>query len=220
MPCVIFGVTAADLASPNLTAGWSLQRIPCARSDRRTATPAGDTGSTSGYSILWGLRSYRVASLSHLQMTEWLPSVTWDVASFAEDDTAVQAAHKVQRILTCACLRNFQPENSVDRNMQVSKTVAKKRASKARAIEKLSENVILFDTSIKGINCQSKGQLSRQTEHFGPDTAQPDATVQADLAVQLQRPQVSTKSRQQEADVPRETEVEIIDDPTRVSVKV
>lgn len=153
-------------------------------------------------------------------MTEWLPSVTWDVASFAEDDTAVQPAHKVHRTSTCAtisfpswCFR------WIGISLQVSKTVAKKRASKARAIEELAEDVILFDTSIKGKYHQIKGQLAHQTEHLRPDAAQTGATVHADLDVkQLKRPQVPDKPKQQQGDTHREEER--LNDPTRVSVKV
>lgn len=59
--------------------------------------------------------------------------------------------------------------------MQVSKTVAKKRASRARAIEKLAEDVICFQSPISdSVRQTDEGQLARQADDSSPVPRQPD----------------------------------------------
>eukprot|EP00892_Ulva_mutabilis_P006392 jgi/Ulvmu1/4124/UM019_0103.1 len=100
-------------------------------------------------------------------MTEWLPSVTWDTAAYTEDESKANPVQKV------------------------GKTVAKKRASKARTIEKLAEDVILFKTSVAREDYKAnEGEVARQKDACQPGPAQTDVAVQGDLPsskVQLKR---------------------------------
>ena len=65
--------------------------------------------------------------------------------------------------------------------MQVGKTVAKKRASRVRTIEKLAEDVISFTKSVAVVIRADQGHWARQDDDSCPSSAHSDAAVREDM---------------------------------------